>query len=115
MAIRYCKTQSSVYLRVYPSMRVYLSGRTPHDHRPRPRRAHGDCAMGVACERMAALLLRQSGRNIAVAPAGLASTAPSRRAAMFIAGKKWVTITIPPFDSVIPVFALVDVVATALC
>jgi len=142
MAILYLKIRISVRLRVYSSMHVHLSSRTAHDHRPRSGFAHNDCPMGPAFERMAALLLRLSRRNIAVAPTGLAPMAPSRRAAMFTPGEKWVpimipaaiivtivaprtiavmvtitvaitvTITITPFDSVIPVFVLV--MATAL-
>jgi len=126
-----------VHLRIYPSVRVYFSSRMPHDYRPRAGPAHRDCPMGPVCKRMAALLLHLSWRNIAVAPTGLAPMAPSRRAAMLIPGKKWISITIPvaiivsmvaqhaiavtimvaitiipPLDSVIPVFVLV--VATAL-
>ncbi len=136
MAISHLKIQISVHLRVYSSMRVYLSSRTPHDHRSSPACVNCMGPRRPACERMTALLLRQSGRNVAISPAGLAPVAPSRRTNMFIPGEKRVsimipvvikvtvvaqhpipvivTITVPPFDSVIPVFVLAAVAATGL-
>jgi hypothetical protein len=94
MAIPPLKIQISMRLRVYSCMRMHLSSRTPHDHRPRCR-VHSGCPMGPACERIAALLLGLSRRNIAVAPASFAPVGPSRRAAIFVPGEKWIPMMIP--------------------
>lgn len=67
MAILHLKTQISVHLRFYPSMRVYLSSRARYYHRPCPGLAHNDSPMRTACESVAALLLHLSRRNIAIA------------------------------------------------